>query len=209
MARATPRSTPRSNDAPLDAIALLKADHRAVEKLFEQFEEADESELAAIATRICEMLTVHAQIEEELLYPPAKQALEEESEEDAEMVNEAEVEHTSAKELIAKIEAMTPEHEIFKASVKVLGEYIKHHVKEEETELFPALKQSELDLKEIGKQLLERKLALMEELGIEEAPAESPKTRIRSGRSNSRSAATRSGARRNGSARSSGKTARH
>jgi hemerythrin-like domain-containing protein len=203
------RANQRSNDAPRDAIALLKEDHRNVEQLFEQFEAADDAELSTIATRICEMLTVHAQIEEEILYPAAKQAFEEEeSEEELDLVNEAAVEHASAKDLIAKIEAMTPEHEAFRATVKVLGEYIQHHVKEEETELFPELKKTELDLKELGGQLLERKMALMEELGIEEQPTEAPKSRSRTGRSGSRSTATRGGARRSGS-KSSGRSARH
>lgn len=116
------------------------------------------------------MLTVHAQIEEEILYPAAKEALEDE--EDQDLVNEAAVEHASAKELIAKIEAMTPEDEEFKATVKVLSEYIKHHVKEEETEMFPRLKETDLDLKAIGTQLYERKMELMEELGIEPAEEE-------------------------------------
>ena len=203
------RATQRSSDAPRDAISLLKEDHRTVEQLFDQFEDADDSELSSIATRICELLTVHAQIEEEILYPAARQALEERDEEDAELINEAAVEHATAKDLIAKIEAMTPEHEAFHATVTVLGEYIKHHVKEEETELFPMLKQTELDLRELGTQLFERKMALMEELGIEEQPETPTRTRTRSGsRSTSRSATTRSGARRS-TTRSSGKTARH
>jgi hemerythrin-like domain-containing protein len=202
MARANPRST----DTPRDAIALLKEDHRTVKQLFEQFEDADETQMSAIATRVCQLLTVHAQLEEEILYPAAKQAFEEEeSEEELDLVNEAAVEHGTAKDLIAKIEAMTPEHEAFKATVTVLGEYIEHHVKEEETELFPALKKSELDLKELGAQLFERKAALMEELGISEEPLETPRGRSRSGRSTT----GRSGARRSSTAKSSSRTARH
>lgn len=157
MARATPQS---STDAPRDAIALLKQDHRAVEALFDQFEDAEEQEQSQLAERICNMLTVHAQIEEEILYPAAKQAFEDEEEED--LVNEAAVEHQSAKDLIAKIEGMTPDDEVFEATVKVLSEYVKHHVKEEENELFPALKKAEVDLKEMGARLAERKFALME-----------------------------------------------
>ena len=187
MARAT---QPRSSDAPRDAIALLKQDHRTVEQLFKQFEDAEEGEQGDIAERVCQLLTVHAQIEEEILYPAAKEAFAEK--EDDDMVYEAEVEHATAKDLIAKIEAMTPEDESFKATVKVLSEYIKHHVKEEESELFPELKKTELDLKEMGGQLMDRKLELMEEMGIEEEPEEAaPK---RSGPS--RSAAAKSGARR-------------
>src|SRR5687767_8883593 len=98
MARATPS---RSTDAPRDAIALLKHDHRMVEALFDEFEDAEEQEQAQLAERICSMLTVHAQIEEEILYPAAKEALEDEEEVD--LVHEANVEHASAKDLIAKI----------------------------------------------------------------------------------------------------------
>jgi hemerythrin superfamily protein len=163
MARATSQA---ASDAPRDAIALLKQDHRTVEELFDEFADADEDQLQPIATRVCQLLTVHAQIEEELLYPAAKNAFEEEDETD--LVNEAEVEHASAKELIGKIEGMTPDDEAFKATVTVLAEYIKHHVKEEESQLFPALRKTELDLKELGTRLSERKLALMIELGIEQ-----------------------------------------
>jgi hemerythrin superfamily protein len=194
MARAT---QPRSSDAPRDAIALLKQDHRTVEQLFTQFEDAEEGEQGDIAERVCQLLTVHAQIEEEILYPAAKEAFAEK--EDDDMVYEAEVEHATAKDLIAKIEAMTPEDESFKATVKVLSEYIKHHVKEEEGELFPELKKTELDLKEMGGQLMNRKLELMEELGIEaEESAEATPKRSRSPGS-SRSAAAKSGARRRAS----------
>ncbi|MDY6944113.1 MAG: hemerythrin domain-containing protein [Pseudomonadota bacterium] len=199
----------RSTDAPRDAIALLKQDHRAVEALFEEFEDADESEQSELATRICQMLTVHAQIEEEILYPAAKQAF---GEEEDEMVYEAEIEHGSAKELIAKIEAGTPEDPEFKPLVKVLSEYIKHHVKEEEKEMFPALKDTELDLKELGVQLGNRKMELMEELGIEAEAAPAPQRKRSSGSRSSTSAAKGRQARAAGrtkSARSSGSRARH
>jgi hemerythrin superfamily protein len=207
MARATTQK--RANDAPRDAIALLKQDHRAVEALFEEFEDADESEQSELATRICQMLTVHAQIEEEILYPAAKEAF---GEEEDEMVYEAEIEHGSAKELIAKIEGGTPEDPNFKPLVKVLSEYIKHHVKEEEKEMFPALKESELDLKEMGSQLAERKFALMEQLGIEAEEAPTPKRKRASGAKSRASAAKSRQARagsRSKSARSSGSRARH
>ena len=170
MARATPI---RSTDSPQDAVALLKSDHRQVEDLFSKFEAADDDELGTIAERVCQLLTVHAQIEEELLYPAAKQAFEDD-EENTELVLEAAIEHSTAKDLIAKIEAMTPDEEDYKATVKVLSEYIKHHVKEEEKELFPQLRQTDVDLKELGARLAERKMEMMEEMGIEEeAPARS------------------------------------
>ena len=185
MARSTP-----SSDSPRDAIALLKQDHRTVEGLFEEFEKAEDEEQAAIAQRVCQLLTVHATIEEELLYPPAKEAFADD--EDDDLVNEAEVEHGTAKELIAKIEGMTSEDEHFKATVKVLSEYIKHHVKEEEGELFPKLKKTELDLKEIGARLSERKYALMEQMGIEEQEPVQPRKRA-AGRSTRGAARSKSG----------------
>jgi len=199
MARATPHK--RSTDAPIDAIALLKQDHRAVEALFDEFEEADESEQSDLATRICQMLTVHTQIEEEYLYPQARDAFDEE---DDETVYEAEIEHGSAKELIAKIEAATPEDPHFKPLVKVLSEYVKHHVKEEEKTLFPTLKQTELDLQELGSQLAQRKLELMEQMGIEAEQA--PPERKRA--SGSRSTRTSANKRRQARAGSRGKSAR-
>lgn len=197
MARATPI---RSTDSPRDAVALLKSDHRQVEDLFSKFEAADDDELGTIAERVCQLLTVHAQIEEELLYPAAKEAFEGD-EENTELVLEAAIEHGTAKDLIAKIEAMTPHEEDYKATVKVLSEYIKHHVKEEEKELFPKLRQTDVDLKELGARLAERRMEMMEEMGIEEeAPARS--------RSGSKTRPAR-GASRRASPRASGRSARH
>src|SRR4051812_14659394 len=100
MARATQT---RNGEKPQDAIALLKQDHRTVEQLFEQFEETEDGEGIPIAQRVCQLLTIHTQIEEEILYPAAKESLSSEGEEEGEMVYEAEVEHASAKDLIAKI----------------------------------------------------------------------------------------------------------
>jgi hemerythrin-like domain-containing protein len=205
MARATES---RSSDSPRDAVALLKQDHRIVESLFSDFEDADEGEQASIAERVCQLLTLHAQIEEEIVYPAAKQALEDE--EDADLVNEALVEHGSAKELIGKIEGMTPDDESFKATVTVLGEYIKHHVKEEENELFPKLKKTDLDLKELGARLAERKHALMEELGIEAEEEASPRERAATSRERPRAAHARSSRSNRKSSRGShGRPARH
>ena len=191
MARSTQN---RSSDSPRDAIALLKEDHRTVSALFEEFEKADEEEQSSIAQRVCQLLTVHATIEEELLYPAAKEVFDDEEETD--LVNEAEVEHASAKELIAKIEGMASDDEHFKATVTVLSEYIKHHVKEEETELFPQLKKTDLDLKELGGRLADRKFALMEQMGIEEQESAQPRKRAATrGAARSKSASRRSATR--------------
>ena len=160
MARATPA---KKHGSGTDAVTLLKQDHRQVAALIDQVEDAESDELEAIAERICSMLTVHAQIEEELLYPAAREVLE-----DTDLVAEAAVEHQSAKDLIAKIEGMSSDDEEYKATVTVLGEYVKHHVKEEEGEMFPQLKKTNLDLEALGGSLASRKTELMEELGIEE-----------------------------------------
>jgi hemerythrin superfamily protein len=145
---------------PADAIALLEQDHREVEGLYAQFKDADSNaEKADLARKICLALTVHAEIEEAILYPRAKKVLDE-----SDLVDEAEVEHASAKQLIAEIEEMTPRERLFDAKVKVLIEYVKHHVQEEENELFPQLRASDLDLVDLGKKLLKRKIALLEAL---------------------------------------------
>ena len=148
-----------------DAIQLLTADHEEVKALFKEYEklvddDADGEERQVLAERICDMLTVHATIEEEIFYPVARGSLD-----DEDLLDEAEVEHASAKDLIAQIKATSPEDELYDAKVTVLGEYIDHHVEEEEGELFPKCKKSEMDLDELGAQLQARKADLMAELG--------------------------------------------
>jgi hemerythrin superfamily protein len=148
------------------AIELLEADHRKVEGLFDQYEgekEGDEQAKKALAEKICGELTVHAQVEEELFYPFLKENLDEE---DMEMLEEAYVEHASAKDLIAQLEAASEIDEAYDAKVKVLGEYIKHHVKEEEEEIFPEVRDMKEELDELGQEMAARKAELMEELGL-------------------------------------------
>lgn len=148
-----------------DAIALLKADHKEVAEMLEKFENA-RSTKAKLAQQICLALTVHAQIEEEIFYPAAREAL---GDEGRDLLDEARVEHNSLKELITRIEGSSPEDDLFDAHVKVLGEYVKHHVKEEEGELFPKLRKSDLDLIAVGEELAARKKQLMSQM---EAAAE-------------------------------------
>ena len=155
-------STPRLPDA----IKLLTADHREVKALFQQYQElvdhdAEDEEKQPIAEQICLLLTVHAQIEEEIFYPAAHESIKE-----ADLVDEATVEHASAKDLIAQIQASDPSEELYDAKVKVLGEYIDHHVKEEEGEMFPQARRARLDLQHLGEQLAERKQILMQEMGM-------------------------------------------
>lgn len=150
---ATPEKAPKAQEA----TALLKADHKLVSMLFEQYESARSStKKKAIVSQICTELTVHAQIEEEIFYPQVKAALK-----DKELIPEATVEHATLKELIAQIEDGEPDDEMYDAKVKVLSEYVKHHVKEEQNEIFPKAKASKLDMHALGEQLMQRKEELL------------------------------------------------
>jgi hemerythrin superfamily protein len=165
---ATSKSRKRTTES--DAIEMLKEDHRKVEKLFTQFEKTDRDDVEACADIVeeaCAALKVHAALEEELFYPAARAALEED---DASLLDEALVEHDSAKALIARVEGLDPSDPMYAASFTVLAEYIKHHVKEEEGEIFPKVKKAKLDADELGSEMRARKEAPMEELGV--APAE-------------------------------------
>ncbi len=134
------------------ALSLLLDDHRAVKKLFKQFEEAkQDSAKQSIAAETCHALSIHAQIEEEIFYP----ALRGVSDKIDDMLDEAKVEHMVAKQLIAKIES--GDKDMLDANYKVLTEYVGHHVEEEESELFKAVIQAKVDLKAVAAQLEERK----------------------------------------------------
>ncbi len=165
-AAAAPAKAKPAASATPDAIKLLTTDHREVKALFQQYQElvdddAEDDEKHPIAQQICLLLTVHAQIEEDIFYPAAKEAIDE-----SDLVDEAAVEHASAKDLIAQLEESDPSDELFDAKVKVLGEYIDHHVKEEEKQMFPQARKAGLDLKAMGEQLAERKRQLMGEMGL-------------------------------------------
>ncbi|NML26725.1 hemerythrin domain-containing protein [Zoogloea sp. G-4-1-14] len=150
-------ATSKTPAAAKDAIALLKADHETVSGLFADYEKSDSSKKRkALVAEICSELSVHAQIEEEIFYPAVKKALK-----DKLLVPEATVEHAGVKGLIAQIEGVEPDGEVFDAKVKVLSEYVKHHVKEEQTEMFPKAKATSLDLLELGVQMAARKAELL------------------------------------------------
>ena len=141
-----------------DAIALLKADHRKVEGLFEKFEKAREGQKQALAEQICNELKIHTSIEEEIFYPAIAGKIEEET------TNEAYVEHDGAKVLINDIMAGGPDDKFYDAKVKVLSEEIKHHVKEEEMRvegMFAQAREAGVDLVELRDQMLGRKQELM------------------------------------------------
>ena len=141
-----------------DAIALLKADHRAVEELFEQFESAKSpAKQAALATQICTELVIHTTIEEEIFYPALKGKI------DSDDLDEAYVEHDGAKLLIGQIIAGAPGDDFFEAKVKVLSEDIKHHVHEEEMPskgMFAQARAADVDLAALGREMAERKAQL-------------------------------------------------
>lgn len=147
----------KAKPAPKDAIALLKADHEAVTQLFAEYEKTRSvSNKKALVAEICTALSVHAQVEEEIFYPAVKAELK-----DKLLVPEASVEHAGMKHLIAQLDGVEPDGEVFDAKVKVLSEYVKHHVKEEQTEMFPKAKASSLDMIELGARIAVRKEELL------------------------------------------------
>jgi hemerythrin superfamily protein len=147
-----------------DALAFLEAEHRAVEKLFTAFEKAEDDDLeakSALAQRACEELSIHAMLEEELLYPAAQEAL---PDSDTVDVEEAYVEHFLVKTLIAKFETMKAGDKGFDATFKVMSEMVGHHVEEEEEELFPELRKSNCNLRTLGEKMAKRKAELQSKL---------------------------------------------
>jgi hemerythrin superfamily protein len=155
----TKTSTKSKKPAPaaVEATALLRADHKQVSALFAEYEATQSpAKKKRIVAAICTELTVHAQVEEEIFYPAFKQALG-----DKQLVPEATVEHASLKALIAQVEGIEPDGEMFDAKIKVLSEFVKHHVKEEQNEMFPMAKDSALDLDALGAQIATRKAELI------------------------------------------------
>jgi hemerythrin-like domain-containing protein len=144
-----------------DAVSLLSGDHAEVKQMFENYRQlveknADDEQRGELAREICTMLTVHAEIEEEIFYPAMRDNVDDDL-----TLDEAEVEHAAAKDLIEQIEGMDPGDALFDAKVIVLGEYIDHHVQEEENEIFPQAEKSGIDLDELGAELASRKRELL------------------------------------------------
>jgi hemerythrin superfamily protein len=152
---------PAARPTTQDATQLLIADHREVEAMFAQYERLaerrDDDRKMRVAAQICAALEVHMQIEEEILYPAARQAF---SDGEQDIVDEAVVEHEGARALVHQIEKMTSDEPLYDAKVKVLGEYITHHVGEEERDFFPKVRRAAIDLVELGRRLAARKLEL-------------------------------------------------
>ena len=153
-----------TENTALDAIEVLESDHREAKQLFDAFEKADRADLkakGALVRRACELLTVHTMIEEAILYPAAHKALSERDEID---VDEAYVEHYLAKTLIEKFDSLKPGDDGFDATFKVLSEMVRHHIDEEESSLFPELRESGVDLVRLGEALAAEKERLMSKL---------------------------------------------
>jgi hemerythrin-like domain-containing protein len=152
----------RTRSKGSEAIALLKEDHEKVEKAFKQFEKLDREDAETsyrLAMTVCEELKVHTTLEEEIFYPAVREAID-----DEDIMNEAAVEHETAKMLIEQLENMQPDDPNFHATFTVLGEYVRHHVREEEGEMFPAASRTGIDFAALAQQMRERKAELVGEL---------------------------------------------
>lgn len=141
------------------ASGLLHEDHVRVQDMFKEYKTADASRKQELAGKICSELKVHTRIEEELFYPSFRDASNQ-----MDLVNEAEVEHASAKQLIKEIESMQPDDRLYDAKITVLGEYVNHHIREEENEMFPQAEKAGIDTAEMADQLKQRKQELQQQV---------------------------------------------
>jgi len=147
-----PRSRTKTS---ADAIDLLKQDHERVEKAFKEFEKLDRQDAEAcrrLIGGVCEALTAHTTLEEEIFYPAVREAID-----DEDLMNEAAVEHETARMLIEQLQNMGPDDPNYFATFTVLGEYVRHHIKEEQNEMFPAARKSGIDLAALGERLRARR----------------------------------------------------
>ena len=174
MTQAKNKST---KDKTADVIHLLKADHKKVKDLFEKFEDMQDKpnineKKKEIVLQICQELTLHALAEEAIVYPIARKSIK-----DEDLMDEADVEHAGAKELIAQLEKMNPDDSHYNAKVTVLREYIEHHVKEEEGSMFPKLQKSDADREAMGEELIHFKEEYEEEVKTDSAKDQRSKVR--------------------------------
>ena len=151
----------QSAEAAVNALELLEQDHRQVEEWFDEYDELreDDRRKSELAGKLCLALKVHTRIEEEIFYPQAREATK-----DKDLLDEAVVEHATVKNLISEIEEMEAGEDLYDAKIRVLGEMVKQHIKEEEEELFPEVESAKMDLDALGKELAERKDELMSEM---------------------------------------------
>ena len=156
----TRRKKPKRNGSTNDAIRLLTADHREVKQLFKNFAGIKDQNGAAekkseVVRQICAALTIHTQVEEEIFYPAVRQSIDE-----ADVMDEADVEHAGATILVTQLERMNPGDDHYDAMVSVLGEYVDHHIKEEQEEIFPKARKAKVDMAELGARIAQRKAQL-------------------------------------------------
>lgn len=184
------QAQPGSKKSTLNAIQLLTADHEKVSKIFEQYkkikDKGSDDEKRSLVKQVCNELTVHAQIEEEIFYPAMRAV---QGAED--LLDEAKVEHTSIKKLVCDLDFMNPGDQLYDAKFTVLAEYVTHHVKEEQGEIFPKAKKSRMDLDQLGEELAHRKQVLVAQYGFETELQDAPHA-SRTKRSRSASAAHKS-----------------
>jgi hemerythrin-like domain-containing protein len=147
-----------------DAIDMLMRDHRIVKELFKEFAKKDGKARNPLIEEICTKLTIHTALEEELFYPAVRNEIRDDN-----LMNEAVIEHATARHIIKQLLPVQDDDEYVQAKVTVLREYIKHHINEEESEMFPKVKQTKLDLKSLGRQMMDRRVALQEQLTTPDA----------------------------------------
>jgi len=154
----TPARTTRKQSK--DAFAILMEDHKRVQKMFKQFEKMDREDGEAMRELVetaCRELELHATLEEELFYPMLRESLDDER---MEMLEEAEIEHGTAKQLMAALRELQPDDPKYAATFTVLGEYVKHHVEEEESEIFKQAKKAKIDAQSLGEEIQSRRMQM-------------------------------------------------
>ena len=160
MAKAQGKGSAQAGNA---ATTLLVEDHRKVRKIFDEFKKlkSGDVEKENLVRMACTELKIHAMLEEEIFYPAVREKLDETG-----LIDEAQVEHAVAKQLIGELEEMTPDEELYDAKFTVLGEYVNHHVAEEEKEIFPQAKKAKVDMQALGKEIRQRRQELQQQAGV-------------------------------------------
>lgn len=158
-----------------DAIDLLLDDHKRVQKLFSDFEDVDRDDAEAVQELVetaCMELQIHSILEEEIFYPAVRAQVDDEDRDNQDLLNEAEVEHETVDDIIAKLQELEPDDAMYAAYFNVLAEYVKHHVGEEERELFPAARTMDIDLQQLGEDMHTRREELFAEMEAEDDEGE-------------------------------------
>ncbi len=158
-----------------DALHFLMDDHKRVQKIFKDFESVERDDAAMVQELVetaCIELQIHSMLEEEIFYPAVRSRLEDDDRKTQDLLNAAEVEHETVDELIAKLQELEPDDARYAAYFMVLAAYVKHHIKEEEKELFPEVKKMALNLSQLGEDMLLRREELFAEMEAEDDESE-------------------------------------